>query len=463
VGVPHEPVALEPDDLEQLGVDLEVDRTVHHVHADLLQLPGPEDVVGLVELGPELHQHGHVLAVLPGAHQRLHDGGVLADPVQAYLDALDVGVLGGLVHEPDDGPERLVGVVEDPILGLDGVEEVHALRKLRRRVGLEGLVLQLGVVQAHDLPEVLREDGLRPVDLELVQAQVAAEDLDHVVGHLGLHDHPDREPDVPVLQGLLHGGHEVAGLVDGDLDVGVAGDPEAVCAVHGEAGEQRGDVVLYDVLDEHVHLLPLDLRGDLDEPGEHPYGDLDPGVHVLVPALQLHCYVQGVVRDERERVGDVQPQRGEQRVDPLPVELGDPCLLVRVEVQVPLDVDALVGQLGAEDRPAVAVLLQEPLDGLGHPLHQGVVVDRGVVRTGDGRALDYPGDADHEELVHVGVADGQELDPLEQRVALVEGLLEASPVELQPGQLPVDVVALVVEVRAGGRGLLTPHRNHPPS
>ena len=46
---------------------------------------------------------------------------------------------------------------------------------------------------------------------------------------------------------------------------------------------------------------------------------------------------------------------------------------------------------------------------------------------------------DHEELVEVGGGDGQELDPLEQRVGVVLGLGEHPAVELEPAQLAVDV------------------------
>ena len=60
---------------------------------------------------------------------------------------------------------------------------------------------------------------------------------------------------------------------------------------------------------------------------------------------------------------------------------------------------------------------------------------------------------DHEELVEVATEDRQELDALEQRMPLVERLFQDATVEREPGELPVDVVALVVEVghrRCGG-------------
>ena len=59
-------------------------------------------------------------------------------------------------------------------------------------------------------------------------------------------------------------------------------------------------------------------------------------------------------------------------------------------------------------------------------------------------------DPDHEELVEVRPVDRDEFEPLEQRVARVEGLLEDPVVERQPRQLAVDVEPGIVE-RPGGR------------
>ena len=48
-------------------------------------------------------------------------------------------------------------------------------------------------------------------------------------------------------------------------------------------------------------------------------------------------------------------------------------------------------------------------------------------------------DALHEELVDVRAGDGQELDALEQRVAVVLGLGEHAAVEVEPGELAIEV------------------------
>jgi hypothetical protein len=56
-------------------------------------------------------------------------------------------------------------------------------------------------------------------------------------------------------------------------------------------------------------------------------------------------------------------------------------------------------------------------------------------------------DADHEELVEVGPVDRDELQPLEQRVALVERFFEHAVVDRDPRQLAIDVERRIVERR----------------
>ena len=62
------------------------------------------------------------------------------------------------------------------------------------------------------------------------------------------------------------------------------------------------------------------------------------------------------------------------------------------------------------------------------------------------------GDADLEELVEVAGEDGQEAHALEQRVALVDGLVQHAVVELEPRQLAVDVRDLRSGCRATRSG-----------
>jgi hypothetical protein len=47
------------------------------------------------------------------------------------------------------------------------------------------------------------------------------------------------------------------------------------------------------------------------------------------------------------------------------------------------------------------------------------------------------------EFVEIAGRDGKKLDPLENRIRLIEGLLQNSSVESQPGFMPIKVKARV--------------------
>ncbi len=58
-----------------LGVGLELDEAIDHLHAGALQIARPFDVGGLVEAGLQLHQRGDRLAGFRRLDQRLDDRG----------------------------------------------------------------------------------------------------------------------------------------------------------------------------------------------------------------------------------------------------------------------------------------------------------------------------------------------------------------------------------------------------
>src|SRR6202042_981250 len=63
----------------------------------------------------------------------------------------------------------------------------------------------------------------------------------------------------------------------------------------------------------------------------------------------------------------------------------------------------------------------------------------------------YAGDADHEELIEVRDVDREELEALHQRQRLILGELEHAVVEIEPGELAVDVQAGIAEAARVGR------------
>ena len=157
---------------------------------------------------------------------------------------------------------------------------------------------------------------------------------------------------------------------------------------------------------------------------------------------QEHRQVQREVRDVGERVAGVDGEGREHREDPLLEGLDEELLVVLVEV-VPAGQADAVGRQGGDDlveeEPLLA--LDERLDPLAHL--DELLAGRAPVGRGDadpGRhLLLQTGDPDLEELVEVLAEDGQELGPLEERHGLVGRQGEHPLVEVEPGQLAVEV------------------------
>ena len=99
--------------------------------------------------------------------------------------------------------------------------------------------------------------------------------------------------------------------------------------------------------------------------------------------------------------------------------------------------------------------VEDPRPGGGQLLVGGPAVGR----AGDLAGLDLlaqTGDPDLEELVEVAGEDGQELDPLEQRVALVARLVQDARVEVEPRQLAVEVGERRLGAASRGAGVARP-------
>ena len=154
VHVAPDPLPLPAHHQGGLGVGLEAHDAVDDVHPRLLQRLGPLDVVLLVEAGLELQQDGHLLVVLPRPLQRLHDGRVVAHPVEGLLDRQHVRVGGGGLDELDHRGEGVEGVVQEDVPAPDGAEDVLPLRQRRRDAGDEGGVLEVRAIQGQQRGQV---------------------------------------------------------------------------------------------------------------------------------------------------------------------------------------------------------------------------------------------------------------------------------------------------------------------
>jgi hypothetical protein len=179
-------------------------------------------------------------------------------------------------------------------------------------------------------------------------------------------------------------------------------------------------------------------------PGNSSPRHLDPGEAPLAAhrIADHHPEVQREVGDVGEGVPGVDGQRGQDGEDPLGECLDQELLVLLVELGPGREPDPGVGQGRCDP-------LQE------HRLHVGErqrelvpdveqLLGRGApVRAGDGQASGQlvleRGHPDLEELVEVLAEDGQELAPLEHGDPLVLRQGQNPLVEVEPGQLAIQV------------------------
>ena len=289
--VPPQPAALAADDEQRLAVRLQADQAVHDVRPGLLQLAGPLDVRPLVEARLDLDQDHDLLAPLRGANQVVHDPRIERRSIERLLDREDVGIVGGLLDEALDARrEALVGVVHEQVALSDGGEDVGGLvlvdrLQAGRDHGRPRCGPEIRAVQVGELPQA-REVEHAPdlVGLIRVDAEAAAQDVAHLVGHrtLDLEANGLTEPATPEL--LLDRDHEIARVLLIQRDIGITRHPEQVVAEDLHAAEQDVQVRADDLVDEGVapsSELVLRLPRQLDEARQHG-GHLDPREAALV-------------------------------------------------------------------------------------------------------------------------------------------------------------------------------------
>src|SRR5581483_3467143 len=148
-----------------------------------------------------------------------------------------------------------------------GAESGRGHRRRRRE-------LELGPVQGIELRQ--RAGIEEPVDLvEVVgrELQLPQQQLADAGGHPGVDLEPHRPAEAALAELHLDGGQEVVGLLVVDHEVGVAGDPEGVPALHVHAGEEHREAFADELLEGVEarpvlrHLEPRQQRRDL-HPGE---------------------------------------------------------------------------------------------------------------------------------------------------------------------------------------------------
>ena len=291
--------------------------TIDDGAACLFQTLGPFDVVLLVKARAELHEHRDLFAVLGSIDQRLAQAALLGHAVErdAQRDAL--GVVGGLVHQIQEGVHGLVGIKEQLValqhLFADGAGHIDGgvgLRLKRRKEELVAQVFGNLALNAEDVAQVERD---------IAGKDRAARKLERLADGLErrLLERPrDREhyrlQTQALLENALHVLAVILVLLDAlavRVDIGIASDADqrAIQRLIGaKAAVQAGED---DILEQDVG-VGAGGRGDLDH-AVHRGGNLDKAQQTLLvgDAVQATSQIERAVAQVGEGVARVNDQR----------------------------------------------------------------------------------------------------------------------------------------------------------
>ena len=240
--------------------------------------------------------------------------------------------------------------------------------------------------------------------------------------------------------------------------VGVSGQTELVAALDLHALEQVIGVGVDHRRQEHI-VVPgtADFFRHLDDPWQQTRRGDDRQTGVApegVDAFELDDEVQALVHQQRERVRRVEADRGDDRRNLVAEIAAHPGLELGRPVAPTDEAHLMLFQLGQQDVVKDRVLAVDvTVDQLADPRQRLMRLQAvsASLFAGEGNLLLQPGDADLEEFVEVAGEDQQELQPLQQRVGLVQRLFQHADVELQLRKLAVDVQAAVIQAGNGDR------------
>src|SRR5581483_10097083 len=262
---------------------------------------------------------------------------------------------------------------------------------------------------------------------------------------------PHRRPVAPMRELALERAAQVIDLFLVDEKVAVAGDPELVTADDLNSGEELLDERLHDAGEEHEG-APALLDGHRHDARQRA-GRLHDGELAVaaerVLALQAYDEVETLVLDAGERARRIEAQRTQHRLHLVLEILLEPTPRLRRPVVAAEQRDLALRERRQQDLVEATILLGHEAGGA---LVNGreLLLERQAIGRERARAqleqLLEAGDPDLEELIEIARGDTEEAQPLEQRHRLVEGLREHPAVELEEGQLAVEVEARRLEI-----------------
>ena len=227
-----------------------------------------------------------------------------------------------------------------------------------------------------------------------------------------------------------------------DVELAVAGDAKSRPPGHLVPLEELVEVVGDDAGKGHeVHGVAIGVW-EPENPRQNP-GDGDDADGGGAVRLQQHPVAESLVEDPGEGMRRIDRYRGEDRFQLfLPVALDEGALLTGKVMDFP-QVDPLIGQCRKQLVVPAGVVRADQLVCLGGDRLELLVGGEAVGSTGSGPAvaqLQEAGDPYFEELVEDIGDDPQKAHALQQGVAPVARFFEDTAVEIEPGELAVDVV-----------------------
>ena len=136
-----------------LGVGLESNHAVGHVHARVLQLSRPTNIARLVKARAQFNQHRNLLSTFGGLNEAGDKWTIATCAVQTLLDAKHFWILRGLLNEVlDAGLETFIRVVQQHVALANSRENIVVsmanLRGLQRSPWAE---MKRRIIQICDL------------------------------------------------------------------------------------------------------------------------------------------------------------------------------------------------------------------------------------------------------------------------------------------------------------------------
>ena len=359
--VARELAGLAADDQRELGVRLQLDEAVDHLHARPLEVARPADVGLLVEARLELDERGDRLARFGRLGELPHDRRVVRGAVERLLDGDDVGILRRLAEELHHHVEGFVGVVDDEVLLPDGGEAVAAVLAdalgEARRIGRK---LQLRPVDGDELGEIVeRQDAVDEEDLVRRDAEGLGDELAELLGHRRLDLEADHRAAAAALQRALEEADEILGLFL-ELDVRIADRPEGALPFHRIAGEEPCGEKRHRLVEADEAIDAALARRQADEAVEalrhaHQRG------HALAARLapELERNRQAEIGDERERVRGIDGERRQHREDGIEEMVLQPVALALGDLGRVDENDAVLAELAAKHAPAALLVARQ--------------------------------------------------------------------------------------------------------